>query len=119
MKNNLPYKVALRLKDAGFKQEGRGLWQPGYLKTGTGKITVESIYIPTTGELIEACGDKFGTLEQVEVIKIYDDGKSKKRFDWFTTATVMLHDDKPGAISHMIGKNPKIALAELYIKLNT
>ena len=46
------YELAKKLKDAGFPQEGKGVWQHGYRKEGE-KYIVESLYIPTLSELIE------------------------------------------------------------------
>jgi hypothetical protein len=51
------YKLALKLKKAGWPQEGDGgrVW----------KDDNHYAYVPTLSELIEACEDNFGFLSQV------------------------------------------------------
>lgn len=66
----MTYELAKQLKDAGFPQTGThtkffsGLDKlPVSVGFGYEPLAVEdSIYVPTLKELIEACGEKFGSL---------------------------------------------------------
>jgi hypothetical protein len=48
----MTYELAKQLKDAGFPQEGNGVWYPDN-PNGEG----DACYAPTLSELIVACGD--------------------------------------------------------------
>lgn len=50
----MPYALALKLKEAGFRQDGEGT----YIPLGNKPYP----YDPTLDELIEACGDSFSHL---------------------------------------------------------
>lgn len=57
------YELAKELKDAGFPQGGKGLWllPPDNL---VGR-RVDRVYAPTLEELLEACGERFTSLDQL------------------------------------------------------
>lgn len=75
------YELCKQLKDAGFKQSGKG-------NTICVSFSLHNIYVPTLSELIEACGDGFGGLQKEDgyfnaysksdlnkkVLKIYSTG---------------------------------------------
>lgn len=110
----MEYKLLEKLQEAGFELVHEA--QTRYHSTEV--INGIEYYIPTLEELIEACGEEFGSLEQVEIIKYYDDGQTKRYFEWYVTATVPLHDDKPGAIKYITGKTPSEAIARLWLTVN-
>jgi len=67
--NNLNYKDALELKNAGYPQGGKGfglfpddLTEFPY-RGDEPNVHKDVVYIPTLSELIEACGDEFNNLE--------------------------------------------------------
>lgn len=57
----IPYELAKQLKDAGFPQKGKG---ETLTTVPPGQPANEDyeVYCPTLSELIEACGDRFGSL---------------------------------------------------------
>ena len=57
------FELAKELKDAGFPQGGKGTWTlpPDNL---VGR-RADRVYVPTLKELIEACGERFASLDQV------------------------------------------------------
>jgi hypothetical protein len=90
----IKYELAKQLKDAGFKQYGRG----GMLtKLNEDFTRQESVYEPTLSELIEACGEDFGNLE-------YDNNI------WNCWAKNPKY--------HGYGSTPEEAVAKLYISLH-
>jgi hypothetical protein len=54
------YELAAELNDAGFPQGGTGSWigPPDKIVWRSG----DRVYVPTLGELIEACGERFKAL---------------------------------------------------------
>lgn len=58
----LTYTDCLELKEAGFPQEGR--LEPMFYPTGEGNSCgkFEMIFVPILEELIEACGEGFGSI---------------------------------------------------------
>ena len=62
------YELAKKLKDAGFLQNGNGMWYMDSKKYTPKLPTLfnsnKSAYIPTLSELIEACGEKIESLER-------------------------------------------------------
>lgn len=51
------YETARKLKDAGFPQEGDGMFTDEHENIQTIRSSGFQMYIPTLSELIEACGD--------------------------------------------------------------
>lgn len=63
------YELAKKLKEAGFPQgEGYGgvICENGYYDDIYQTAQIPFAYVPTLSELIEACGDKFGSLYRWE-----------------------------------------------------
>lgn len=102
----MDYKLALELKEVGYKQEGGNYFRcacrkwTGIEKMGECKCKDDKfVYVPTLSELIEACGDEFLSLT----------------YDW---------DCKEWYARGNVGKivrgeeTPEIAVAKLFIKLN-
>jgi hypothetical protein len=59
------YELAKQLKDAGFPQE-HGIYKIRNVLVGDVSFRFEddAVYVPTLEELVEACGDKFWSLER-------------------------------------------------------
>lgn len=100
----MTYKLAKKLKQAGFPQENWEKWReigliPKY--EGEGK---NEVLIPTLSELIEACGDGFFTL-----VRRFDD-KSDDTY-WFAYEG----SEKGYGMPYL---TPEDAVANLYLKLN-
>ncbi len=93
--NNMNYELAKKLKDAGFPQEGDGSvrWTDQEPNLGI------PVYQPTLSELIEACGDKFEFM-----------GKGDPVSEWIAFDNGELNGR---------GSTPEIAVANLYLALNT
>lgn len=95
---DMEYKLAKKLKDAGFPQEfpsgGDGFYVNGGLP--------DEIYVPTLSELIEACGEKFGALELFDYKDWVAGGMGKN------------------GVGFKIGgfKTPEDAVANLWLELN-
>lgn len=95
----IDYKLALKLKNAGFKQEDWGKWRKaGHIPKyeGNGK---DEVLISTLSELIEACGDDFGNL-------------TRDTWGSFWSCNNFQGD------SDTQGKTPEEAVAKLWLKLN-
>ena len=58
----MDYKLAKKLKDEGFSQQGKGDKIPDQEDMIAGLKIVQAIYVPTLFELIKACGEKFDKL---------------------------------------------------------
>jgi hypothetical protein len=57
------YELTKKLKDAGFKQEGNGIYDTLFSKINASLgVTRENVYYPTLSELIEACGDELWSM---------------------------------------------------------
>lgn len=96
----MEYKLAEKLKDAGFPQ-GEGMYslqgeEPRYLTEDP--IKWGNAYLPTLSELIEACGEGLSLLLKM------DEG------DWNAVGS-------NGSIN--LGKTPEEAVAKLWLALNT
>jgi hypothetical protein len=61
---SLTYSEAKALKDAGFPQNGFGMYWYNNGWTTYPDVPEDSLYQPTLEELIEACGDRFKTLQK-------------------------------------------------------
>lgn len=114
----MDYKLAQQLKDAGFPQ-GDGTYIYGYIgsicrreskgeqRSGDKSCCddydcswqAEEVYLPTLSELIEACGDRFDSLEKIEN-------------GWYAGTETGTNGP------HGVGDTPKEAVAKLYIELN-
>jgi hypothetical protein len=113
------YELAKQLKDEGFEQEREDINSKHYL-VGTDKwMTLETankiksgvsvmnfdkclVYIPTLSELIDACGDGFGSLN-----------KDNNFIGGFIAFGGII-----GETLECRGKNPKEAVAKLWLELN-
>lgn len=72
------YELLKKLKDAGFRQKGKGEYIGGSGRVeelrrdsqgetvGRSVSTISRVYIPTLSELIAACGNEFGCLNNNE-----------------------------------------------------
>ncbi len=99
----IDYNLAKQLKDAGFPQHS--LCNNECMTEGDVGI---DMCIPTLSELIEACGEKFKTLERPE-----------KLGEWIATKRNEFKDNKNvGAAFGMYGKSPEEAVANLLLALN-
>lgn len=98
------YTLAKQLKDAGFPQVGDNRGSDGELAGLGDGISIEgNVYNPTLSELIEACGDSFGRLNQIHKFKYvaYASESYPKP----------LYEDTTGS-------TPEEAVARLYLALN-
>ncbi|HEY1747809.1 MAG TPA: hypothetical protein VGG11_13740 [Xanthobacteraceae bacterium] len=93
----IDYDLAKQLKEAGFPQETKA----GYILDG--------ICYPTLEELIEACGDKFGSLHAVF------DGR---RGDTYGTIFGWQAVGAGRACPDMSEPTPTVAVARLWLALN-
>lgn len=95
----MDYKLAKRLKKAGFPQ-GRGeyAYDPDNER--------DNAYLPTLDELIEACGDEFSALHQ--------NFGGAVEGDWQALAWVREGEDEP---REGVGEFRVEAVAELWLKL--
>jgi hypothetical protein len=101
------YELAKKLKDAGFPQSGRG----GFKWTDEEPHLGEPVYIPTLSELIEACGEEFGTLGK------YKWPSGDGRADWL--ATQQYDAENLGKNNKGEGSTPEKAVANLWLALNS
>lgn len=115
---NTDYTLAKELKDAGFKQEGNGIydcacengWSLGEVDPKTDELYKEcpkgEAYIPTLEELIEACGDSFDDLHAVKdrgvILGWAAHATDSRSSEWFAKA-----------------KHKKETVARLWLALNT
>jgi hypothetical protein len=56
----MKYDLAKELNDAGYRQGGKGSWT--YPSDNLITRSRDRVYVPTLTELIEACGERFGSL---------------------------------------------------------
>ena len=99
------YELAKKLRDAGFKQEGRG-----ELISERGAYydfyPEKNVYCPTFSELIEACGDKFEYLNRV-----HGGG-------WVAGTKDTPLEGTLDTSNYESGKTPEEAVANLWLELN-
>lgn len=95
------YELALKLKKAGFPQEGKG-----ETRAPLEDPIFNEVYIPTLSELIEACGNKFQALHKFQTT-FQACGGNYKGID-FECAWEYETE----------GKTPEEAVAHLYLALN-
>jgi hypothetical protein len=60
--NMIDYKLAKKLKEAGFEQKGNGTVIDEHDNVQTLRTSGFQLYSPTLSELIEACGESFDSL---------------------------------------------------------
>ena len=98
------YELAKQLKDAGFPQKNTGVFSFSYVfETKEGNLeTGDKAYVPTLSELIEACGERFDSLENAFQNGWRADG-------WDITEEIILTK---------IGSTPEEAVAKLWLKLH-
>jgi len=104
MINNMEYKLAEKLKDAGYPQD----YNPKYDTGGGGGAPGSDIRMPRLEELIEACL----VLEKKIGFQLVTLRWTNKQPLWLATA--ILKQNK----INTEGKTPKTAVANLYLKLN-
>jgi len=107
----MEYELAKQLKDAGFPQKyirGQTMYDPSVEPDKDGIIPndTEEVFIPTLSELIDACGDKFGSLVRQEPHPAY--------YKFGFTA----YPSQWQLIDEGIGKTPEEAVANLWLALN-
>lgn len=110
----ITYELAKKLKDAGFLQKDRGDFvSPPDIEIINSPL---AIYVPTLSELIEACGDRFESLER---------WLPQDKMPW----RVFMSDEafKEYSIEYpcvkeccgyTIGDSPEEAVTNLWLKLN-
>ena len=114
--NNMNYKLAKQLKEAGFPQELK-VGDRYYENVGENRkeavtnvsvtmVLTMCVKIPTLSELIEACGDGFRAL------RLDSSMKTENNEQWACDRV------EHGVFETFIGKTPEEAVAKLYIKLN-
>jgi hypothetical protein len=92
------YELAKELEEAGFPQGGKGSWTlpPDRLLARR----TDRVYVPTLTELIEACGDHFGSLH-----------RGHDPANWWASGC----DEASG---NSLGKSAEEAVARLWLSLN-
>lgn len=104
------YETAKKLKDAGFKYSNslhRAYKPDGTFRTLGDTEDEEYIYEPTLSELVEACSDRFRWL-------------GKEQQGWTAQATGVTGEDKIRSKDIKVkGSTPEIAVANLWLALNT
>lgn len=105
----MDYQLAKELKDAGFPQRPANGNEPypQYTGYGTGFVYPAEgdnpeVYVATLEELIEACGEDFGSLNKIGNV-------------WDAEPITGLSPDGVGALS---GNSPTEAVARLWLELN-
>lgn len=104
------YKLALKLKNAGFPQSGTGygLFPDGNV-INSSFVTDVILYVPTLSELIEVCGEEY-----TKNGKKYDFTLVRSLGKWFASFT-----DEEFTHSKMgTGPTPEEAVANLWLELN-
>ena len=101
----LNYELCNKLKDAGFKQEGKGelLWVK-HASVGMTLPGSSVCYQPTLSELIEACGKEFENIHYIP---------SNTKYKWLINTL-----DPYGDYAEIRGVTPEEAVANLWLALN-
>ena len=96
------YETAKKLKDAGFEIKNPQRYSDGIpITVDDGNFPCkEAYFIPPLSELIEACGEDFGTL-------------CKSRTNWMALNSIGAEN-----IIQAIGSTAEIAVANLWLELN-
>ena len=119
----MTYELAKKLKDSGFSQDKKGggdlCAHGGHNFTPTPDDCWDKVYCPTLEELIEACGNNFGSLDFY--IPFQDDDMcincNKERSEAFGAKKRWTVLARKCQIA-MCGDTPEIAVANLWIALN-
>lgn len=90
----MTYELAKKLKEAGFPQDGKGMW---YADNPNGEG--DAVYSPTLSELIEACENKLWMLERI-------DGVAWEAYPYVSVGK-----------GSELGKTPEEAVAKLWLTL--
>jgi len=98
----MDYELCKQLKDAGLKSEM--VTEPSGFNTPEGEYVNE----PTLSELIDACGEEFGTLK-----KLYDMPDK-----WGVSDKGCASGGGEKFYFHAEGETPEEAVANLYLSLN-
>jgi len=105
----IDYKLAKKLKDAGFPQEGNGPIMDKEHYDEINKLSVfktknieDVVYAPTLSELVEACGEELCILKNGKAFNLGDKWIIEDGFGKFITE----------------GNTPEEAVALLYLKIN-
>ena len=102
------YSLAKQLKEAGFPQKGYGMPYSIVVSLRGDEIALDGkenvYYYPTLSELIEACGERFGSLHSCL-------NTEKKVVSWLCSA---LYEPYPTGK----GPTPEEAVAALWLALN-
>ena len=100
----MTHKTAQQLKDAGFPQKAVNKF--GIFGNAEGKMAHGEWYEPTLSELIEACGDKFGSLQKNNdgTFRVFE-----RIYDGIDFINRVNSEEYP---------DPEIAVANLYLELN-
>lgn len=110
----ITYELAKQLKDAGFSKTKKFPYyfyhinneKIIYINNGSNLISENQfLYVPTLSELIEACGDKFDSLNNIDTD--YD-----KKFGWQAIQSINLLEKKAA-----LGNTPEEAVAKLWLVL--
>lgn len=104
----MDYALAKKLKDSGFPQNNRegDIVSDNLLREDEAGSHMNSAYVPTLSELIEACG------KSLDMLVRQRDGIKNNTLGW----TAYCHKDSRKSIS-CDGTTPEIAVAELWLKL--
>ncbi len=105
------YKLAKKLKDAGFPQKK---WEGVNLETGK-KLKENEVPLqePTLSELIEACGDRFFSLKYVK-LHAPEAYPPSKRIQQIREGNFWVAD---GEQCWTTAKTPEIVMTKLWLKL--
>lgn len=101
------YELVKKLKDAGFPQEGFGMWWDG--KVFTTKDIYSDLYLPTLSELIEACGENFISLDLVN---------KRDDYKWEACCKYCCCNEHGEGRHYIGGKTPEEAVANLWLAIN-
>lgn len=105
----MTYEFAKKLKDAGFKQYGKGdheLSSYSAYTSGDSDSPAEKVYFPTLSELIEACGN--------ELRSIYRYRTKEGEVRW---EAILIEDPWDESKGFTVGSTPEEAVANLWLAL--
>lgn len=112
-RNQMTYKLARQLKDAGFKQRNGfhlGAKMNGFFAPTEMETPEDFAYEPTLSQLIEACGDRFKCL----FTETFEYEPSSVRIDWVCDGLL----EEPITMYRARGSTPEEAVASLWLALN-
>lgn len=114
----ITYKLAQKLKDAGFPQKDIGtfLFSKGIsLADSQKKWNENNAYAPTLPELIEACGDDFILISRTPP---YVENARPDSERWHCPTKKGINQLEYSKEEHLYGYSPEEAVANLWLKLN-